>query len=137
MKLEMYKQADMVRDDIVMLILEPIDTKGNFKILEYGKGFVPTTQGIMVFIEERFVMDLEENFKLEMDEYFTPVLTTKPGVNYIPPEEDILLTQEKELEIQLRKIKEEKYKRDMGMAPPEDEEAALAEIDREIANREA
>ena len=137
MKIEMYKQADMVRDDIVMLILEPIDTKGNFKILEYGKGFVPTTQGIMVFIEERFVMDLEENFKLEMDEYFTPVLTTKPGVDYAPPEEDFLLSQEQELEMQLRKIKEEKYKRDMGMAPPEDEEAALAEIDREIANREA
>lgn len=136
MKLKMYTQKDMMLDGIIMAILKPTSTQGDFSLSEYGKGFVPSTEGIMVFIEEKYVMDLEDNFKLKMDAYFQPSLVTKSGVNYEPPEEDYLDVQARELENQLKLIKEEKYKREMEIAPPEDEEAELARIDEEIANRE-
>lgn len=135
MKLKMYTQKDMMLDGIIMAILKPTSTQGDFTLSEYGKGFVPSTEGIMVFIEEKFVLDLEDNFKLEMDAYFQPSLVTKSGVNYEPPEEDYLTVQARELENQLKLIKEEKYKREMEIAPPEDEEAELAKIDRELAER--
>lgn len=136
MKLKMYKQEDLMLDGIVTAILQPTSTQGDFRVAEYGKGFVPTSEGIMVFIEEKYVMDLEENFKLEMDAYFKPSIVTKSGVTYEPPEEDYLDSQARELENQLKRLKEAQYKRDTGiMTPPVDEEAALAEIDRELAER--
>lgn len=135
MKLKMYTQDDMVMNNIVMAIIQPYSSEGEFNLAEYGKGFVPTSEGVMVFIDEKYIPDLEQNFKLEMDEYFRPSLVTKSGVDYTPPEEDFLLSQEQELEMQLRKIREEQYKKDTGMAPPEDEEAELAKIDRELEER--
>lgn len=132
----MYKQEDLMLDGIVTAILQPTSTQGDFRVAEYGKGFVPISDGIMVFIEEKYVLDLEENFKIEMDSYFRPSLVTKEGVNYNPPKEDSLDEQARELENQLKLLKEAQYKRDSGVTPPpKDEEAELAKIDRELEER--
>lgn len=138
MKLKLYSAKDLNMDGIAMAIIQPTSPEGDFKLMEYGKGFVPNTEGIMLYLEEKYIMDLEENFKLEMDAYFKPSLVTKEGINYEPPKEDELVIQTRELENQLRLLREEQQRREEGIvSPPKNEEAALAEIDREIASREA
>lgn len=134
-KLPIYTSESLDLSGMVMAIIKPVGSDGRIKLMEYGKGFLPSSDGISIVIEERYATELEK-FRLSMSSSFQPVLTLAEGEELDLPPVDETAQRLQELENEMLKLRQQQlYKNEFKV--PENEEAALAEIDREIANREA
>ena len=133
-KLPIYTSESLELSGMVMAIIKPIGSDGRIRLIEYGKGFLPSSDGISIVIEERYATELEK-FRLSMSSSFQPVLTLAKGEELDLPPIDETAQRLQELESEMLELRQQQlYKNEFNI--PEDEEAALAEIDREIANRE-
>ena len=133
-RLPIYTSKDLELSGMVMAIIKPVGSDGKIKLVEYGKGFLPSSDGITIIIEERYATELEK-FRLSMSPSFQPVLTLAQGEELDLPPVDATAQRLQELESEMLELRQQQlYKNEFNI--PEDEEAALAEIDREIANRE-
>lgn len=133
-KLPIYTSESLDLSGMVMAIIKPVGSDGRIKLMEYGKGFLPSSDGISIIIEERYATELEK-FRLSMSSSFQPVLTLAEGEELDLPPVDETAQRLQELENEMLKLRQQQlYKNEFKV--PENEEVALAEIDREIANRE-
>src|SRR5699024_1744727 len=133
-KLPIYTSESLELSGMVMAIIKPIGSDGRIRLMEYGKGFLPSSDGISIVIEERYATELEK-FRLSMSSSFQPVLTLAKGEELDLPPIDETAQRLQELESEMLELRQQQlYKNEFNI--PEDEEAALAEIDRKIANRE-
>lgn len=134
-KLPIYTSEDLDLSGMVMAIIKPIGSDGKIKLIEYGKGFLPSSDGISIVIEERYATELEK-FRLSMSSSFQPVLTLAKGEELDLPPIDETSQRLQELENEMLELKQQQlYKNEFNV--PINKEEALAEIDREISNREA
>lgn len=134
-KVKLYSPNEASMAGVVMAVLAVTSPNGDFRVAEYGVGMVPTSEGVIVYVEDSIVDELADNFKIQMNSMFQPEIVLKDGVNWTPPVDNSLEAQAIELERQAQKLREEQYKKDVGIAPPEDEEEALRLIDEDIASR--
>lgn len=132
-RLPIYSANDLHLAGMTMAIIKPIGTDGDIELVEYGRGFVPTSDGIQIIIEEKYALDIEK-FKLSMSPSFQPILTLKEGVEWEEPREDSNAKRMQELENELIRLKEEQNNKEEHNIP-DDEEEALRRLDEEIANR--
>lgn len=133
-KLPIYTSESLELSGMVMAIIKPIGSDGRIRLMEYGKGFLPSSDGISIVIEERYATELEK-FRLSMSSSFQPILTLAQGEELDLPPIDETAQRLQELESEMLELRQQQlYKNEFRV--PANEEAALAEIDREIASRE-
>lgn len=77
-KMPLYTADDLKYEGITMIVIKPHGSDGEFTLLEYGKGFVPTTLGTILVIPEKYVFQLHK-YKIEMDKDWNIELVLKEG----------------------------------------------------------
>ena len=105
MEIKQFRVEDLRLSGMVMIVIEPEDTEGNFRLVEYGVGFVPTSPGISMVIEEKYINQIEK-FKLQMNNMFQPTLVLKDGERFEEPAESPDVVRARELEAELQAIRE-------------------------------
>lgn len=105
MEIKQFRVEDLRLSGMVMIVIEPEDAEGNFRLVEYGVGFVPTSPGISMVIEEKYINQIEK-FKLQMNNMFQPTLVLKDGETFEKPAESADVVRARELEEELQAIRE-------------------------------
>lgn len=77
-KIPLYTTDDLKYEGITMIVIKPHGSDGEFTLLEYGKGFVPTTLGTILVIPEKYVFQLHK-YEIKMDEDWNMELVLKEG----------------------------------------------------------
>lgn len=115
MEIPIYKAEELQYGNLVLVIIEPINTEGDIKVLEWGSvGFVPASSGLILVMEEKYVMQLDK-FKLSMDAKFNPKLTLKQGEVFEEPEVSYYQQRKQELETEMKKLQNEEYRRENNL----------------------
>ena len=115
MQLTTYPISELKYDGYVMILIEPKNTQGDFRVVEYGKGFVPSQTGLTLVIEEKYIDQLGK-FRVEMNNMFQPILRLKENEELEEAEESYDVVRARDLQRELDKIREEQYRIEAGLS---------------------
>lgn len=115
MKIPIYSAEELKYGEVVLVVVEPLNEKGDVRAKEWGSaGFVPSSSGMLLVMEEKYVYQLDK-FTLSMGENFQPQLTLKDGATFEEPVESELSKRKRELEREMKKLQEEEYIRENNL----------------------
>ena len=77
-QIKIYDADEVKYNGKTMIVIKPYNEDGDFEFLESGRGFVPTTTGILLVIDEKYLLQLHK-FKFEYVDGWKPQLTLKDG----------------------------------------------------------
>lgn len=77
-KVPLYEADALKYEGISMIVIQPYGKDGSFNLLEYGKGFVPTTLGTILVVPEAYIFQLHK-YKIVVDEDWKTELVLKDG----------------------------------------------------------
>lgn len=115
MEIPIYKAEELQYGNLVLVVIEPVNTKGDVRALEWGSvGFVPSSSGLLLVMEEKYVMQLDK-FKLSMDAKFNPKLVLKEGQEFEEPVVSYYQQRKQELEAEMKKLQDDEYRRENNL----------------------
>lgn len=77
-QIKIYDAEDVKYSGMTMVVIQPYNKEGDFDFLESGQGFVPTSTGILLVIEEKYLLQLQK-FQFSYTDDWKPALTLRDG----------------------------------------------------------